>query len=181
AAHSSMGPEDLVAGPVGDAIDFDGEDDEVTFANPITGTTPHTISAWVNQRGDDRQDTLMVLGNGAQNQARFFNTVWFDRTVGVGFYANDWETEVNIHDEGWRLLHWTFDGSVSRWHVAGFLEDGPKTLAPGIDTQGSEGRMGNASAAFGQNMNLDGQVDEARIATSARSPEWILTEYRNQS
>lgn len=35
-----MGPEDRVTGLIGDAFDLDGVDDEITFANPITGTTP---------------------------------------------------------------------------------------------------------------------------------------------
>lgn len=180
-AHSSMEPEDLVDGRIGDAIDFDGSNDEITFTNPITGATPHTISAWVNQRSTGSDDTLIVLGNGAQNQARWFNSVWNRDEVGVGFYANDWETRVDIEGAGWKLLHWTFSGSENRLYVDGVLAAGPRTLGSGISTQGSEGRMGNASGAFGTNMNLDGQIDEARIATVVRSPEWILTEHRNQS
>lgn len=180
-AHGSMGSEDLVAGPIGDAIDFDGSNDEITFTNPISGNMPHTISAWVNQRETDSDDALVVLGNGAQNQARWFHSVWNRDEVGVGFYSNDWETRVDIEGAGWKLLHWTYTGTENRLYVDGALAAGPRTLASGIDTQGSDGRIGNASGPFGTNMNLDGQVDEVRIATVVRSSEWIRTEHRNQS
>lgn len=182
--EASMQPGDLVPGRIGDAIDFDGDDDEITFENPITGGTPHTISVWVNQRDTNSQDALVVLGSSALNQARWFHGVWFGGTVATGFYngGEDWNTGIDIEAQGWTLLHWVYDGTRSRMYRDGELEPGQSTMLSDIDTQGGEGRLGNArSPAFGQDMNLNGQLDEVRIATVVRSAEWIRTEHRNQS
>lgn len=183
AAHTSMQPSDLVTGQIGDAIDFDGSDDEITFVNPISGSGSHTISAWVNQRATSSDDAVVVLGTGAQNQARWFYSARRpDDEVAFGFYANDQITSLNIENDGWTLLHWTFDGTASRVYVNGALVDGPITAGAGVNTQGTAGRIGNVtSTAFGTAMNLDGLADEARIATTARPAEWMRTEFNNQS
>ena len=181
----NMQANDLVTGRVGNALDFDGSNDEITFDNPISGAGPHTISAWVNQRSTTSHDALVVLGNDAPSQARWFYSAYFDNKVAFGFYANDRDPDLVIVNQGWKLLHWTFDGASNRLYVDGALEYGP--IAPpngGINTQGSDGRIGNTppgTPGFGSNMNLDGQADEVRIATTARSAEWIQTEFNNQS
>jgi Concanavalin A-like lectin/glucanases superfamily/Domain of unknown function (DUF2341) len=178
--HSSMQSNDQVSGQIGDAIDFDGVDDEITFTNPIAGTTPHTISAWVNQRPTTTNDALVVLGDGEGNRARWFYGAFFGNNVAVGFYSNDWDTGVAIENDDWRLLHWTYTDRDNILYVDG-VPAGTMRVGNGIDTQGSEGRLGNAAAAFGANMNLNGQLDEVRIATVVRPPEWIQTEFNNQS
>jgi MSHA biogenesis protein MshQ len=179
-AHSSMQPNDLVSGQIGDAIDFDGVDDEITFTNPISGTTPHTISVWVNQRATTSQDALVVLGNGQSNRARFFNSVYFGDAVAVGFYANDWNTGFDLPRNDWKLLHWTYTNRDNVFYVDG-VQQGAMRINSGVDTEGSEGRLGNAAVPFGQGMNLNGQLDEVRIATVVRPAEWIQTEFNNQS
>ena len=52
------------------------------------------------------------------------------------------------------------------------------------NTQGTEGRIGNApggGSGFGPNMGLNGTIDEVRIADVARSPGWIAAEFSNQN
>jgi biopolymer transport protein ExbB len=182
-AHSSMEASDLVAGQIGDALDFDGANDEIAFENPLSGDTPHTISAWVLQRNTFSHDALVVLGNGAGNEARWFYSAYFDSHVAFGFFANDEVTDLDIRGNGWTLLHWTFDGGTgNRLYVNGAPQGGLLTRAAGVDTDGNAGRIGNApSPAFGGGMNLDGQADEVRIATAVRPAEWIRTEFNNQS
>jgi hypothetical protein len=180
-AHSSMQSSDLVPGQIGDGIDFDGSDDEITFTNPISGNMSHTISAWVRQEGTGSQDSVVTLGNGEMNRARWLHSVYFGGTLAAGFYSNDHTTNVDIRDDGWTLLHWTYDGTRSRLHVNGEQAGSSVTPSAGIDTEGSEGRIGDArEPEFGQNMNLNGQIDEVRIATVARPAEWIQTEFNNQ-
>jgi hypothetical protein len=181
-AHTSMQSSDLVPGQIGDGIDFDGSDDEITFVNSISGNTPHTISAWVNQRTTSTNDMVLVLGTGEVERARWLNSARNGDTVGFGFYANDYTSDINIENDDWTLLHWTYDGSTSRLYVNGAQESSDVESGSGVNTQGTDGRIGNApSAAFGSAMNLNGQADEVRIATVARPPEWILTEFNNQS
>ncbi|HWN68563.1 MAG TPA: DUF2341 domain-containing protein [Haliangium sp.] len=180
-AHESMQSGDLVAGQIGNAIDFDGTDDEITFNNPITGSRSHTISAWVNQRSSSNDDAVVVLGTGVMNQARWLYSVRSGGDVAVGFYTNDRTSGTNIENDGWRLLHWTYDGTTSRLYVSG-AQQGADFTAGSVDTRGNTGWIGNVSAAaFGSNLNLNGQIDEVRIATVARPVEWITTEFNNQS
>ncbi|HEX6836430.1 MAG TPA: hypothetical protein VF334_07635, partial [Polyangia bacterium] len=50
------------------------------------------------------------------------------------------------------------------------------------NTMGTTGVIGHApEPAYGTNMGLQGTIDELRIATVARTPGWIATEYANQS
>jgi hypothetical protein len=181
-AHSSMQSSDLVAGQIGDAIDFDGSDDEITFANSISGNTPHTISAWVNQRSTSSDDAVVVLGTGMPQQARWFYSARFGDNVAFGYYANDHVSETNIENDDWTLLHWTYDGNTSRLYVNGAQQGSAITSGSNVNTQGTDGRIGNVpSGAFGSAMNLAGQADEVRIASIARPAEWIETEFNNQS
>ena len=180
-AHASMQASALVPGQIGDAIDFDGSDDEITFVNPLSGNTPHTFSAWVDQKGTGSNDAVVVLGNDNFNRARFLHSV-YSGNVGFGFYSNDEISSLDIRDDGWTLLHWVYDGTRSRLYANGTQVGGVVTLMPGVDTQGSEGWIGNApDPRFGTSLNLKGQVDEVRITTVTRPAEWIRTEFNNQS
>lgn len=182
-AHPEMQADDLVAGQIGDALDFDGSNDEIAFDNPLSGNTPHTISAWVNQRQTNSDDALVVLGTGMPNRARWFYSARFGDLVAFGFFANDEVTGIDIQGDDWTLLHWTYDGGTgNRLYVNGVAVGGLLTRGDGVDTEGNAGRIGNVTSdAFGSNMSLDGQADEVRIATVVRPAEWIRTEFNNQS
>jgi biopolymer transport protein ExbB len=180
-AHSSMQANDLVTGKIGDAIDFDGMDDEIEFQNPISGSGPHTISAWVNQQGTGSDDAVVTLGEDAQHRARFLYSVYTNDSIAVGFYANDVVTTTNIIDDDWTLVHWTYTNRDNVLYVNGASLGGAQ-VGNGVDTRGSEGRLGNATPGnFGPNLNLNGQLDEVRITTAVRPAEWVRTEFNNQS
>lgn len=179
-AHPSMQPNDLVTGKIGDAVDFDGTDDEIEFQNPITGPGAHTISAWVNQRATGSNDAVVTLGEGEQNRARFLYSVFTNDAVGFGFYSNDAVTNANIISDGWTLLHWTYENRDNVIYVNAI--SATARVGSGVDTEGTEGRLGNATPGdFGANINLNGQLDEVRIATVVRPTEWVRTEFNNQS
>lgn len=182
-AHVSMQTSNLVAGQIGNGIDFDGSDDEISFTNPISGGSSHTISAWVNQRTTNSDDAVVVLGTGEMNRARWlYSARRPDDVVAFGFYTNDEISNVNIENDGWTLLHWTYDGTSSRLYINGQSVGGPANAGAGINTQGNAGRIGNVTSTnFGSAMNLDGRADEVRIATVARPAEWVRTEFNNQS
>jgi hypothetical protein len=177
---------DLVASALGRGLRFSGGNDEVTFSNPLLGSTPHTISAWVDQGATVDNDALIVLGTGSCRQARWFHTrfgVGNAENVAAGFYCDDWlDPGFSVVGQGWTLVHWTFGGNdESRLYRDGALAAGPFQHDNPPATQGGSGRLGNASAAFGQNMGLHGVVDEVRISTIERDPAWIATEFANQS
>jgi hypothetical protein len=182
ATSASMNAASLVAGALGRGLSFDGGADQLTFDNPLLGASPHTISAWVQQLATDDNDALVVLGDGACWQARWLHSRFDGGDVAMGFYCDDvLTTGIDLVGSGWRLVHWTYDfPAVSRLYRDGVLAAGPFTHSGAQSTSGGVGRIGNAPGEFGQNMGLNGLVDEVRISNVARSPEWIATEHANQ-
>lgn len=161
-----------VAGKLGGAIDFTANTQQIAFANPLSGNGAHTISAWVSQRATTTNDALVVLGNGAANQARWFHARFDGPTIAVGFYGNDYANPGHdIQGDGFVLLHWVFEGTnrMTRLYRDGAQIGNAFQHAVGINTTGAAGLLGNAPAAFGANMGLAATLDEVRIIASARS------------
>ncbi len=175
-----------VVAQLGRGVSFTGNSAEITFTNPVTGTGPHTISLWVNQTATSDNDALVVLGNSACGQSRWLHGRFDTATIAVGLYCgpNDWANPgVNIIGTGSTLLHWVFEGSnnVSRLYRNGLQVAGPFTHGGTNSTTGTGGHLGNAPGAWGTNMGMHGTMDEVRIATTARAPGWVATEFANQS
>jgi hypothetical protein len=174
---------DSTTGQLGRGIDFQDGADAITFTNPLSGNTPHTISVWINQRVTATNDAIIVMGNAALDQARWFHSRYNQSTIAVGFYTNDYaDPNENIIGGGWVLLDWVFEGQnrMTRLYRDGQLVAGPFQHGNGINTQGTEGMIGNASAGFGSLMGLNATLDEIRIINVARSADWIAAEYANQ-
>ena len=181
---SSLGASDQVTAKLGGGIDFSGNTAErIQFANPLSGNTDHTMSAWVSQRPatPGRYDAIVVLGNGANLAARWFYTR-FQANLAGGFYGggNHRETTTAIADETFTLLHWVFDAGSRQ---GSFFRDGVEVdthaFPTSPDTQGAAGYIGYGPASFGT-VAMNGILDEVRIATVTRRPEWIAAEFANQ-
>lgn len=179
----------LKPGQLGPGVELNNNNQVITFTNPIAGSGPSTFSAWVSQKSTNDNDSLIQIGDGAASRSRFFYTRYNNGgfnggNIGSGLYhgTNDWFTGTNIQDAGLRLLHWTYENQMGRIYVGGAeIAGSPKTYDTPADTTGTDGRIGNAAAAFGSNMDLDGLIDEVRIANVARSAAWIAAEYANQN
>lgn len=182
-AMGGLGPTDQIAAKLGGGVDLDGITKQIQFVNPFAGNVDHTISAWVSQRTATDYDTIVTLGNPAQNESRFFHSHYLNG-VSAGFYQNDLPGSVtDIDNAGWVLLHWTWTAGERRSRVYrnGAQVDN-RQLAAGVNTQGTAGYLGHAPAQWGPNgCALNGTLDEVRLATTARSAGWIATEHANQS
>jgi biopolymer transport protein ExbB len=184
-AIGGLGSAGQVPAQLGGGLDFDGTTNEVAFTNPLLGSGPHTISVWVDQRATTDTEALVVLGDSSCGHARWlhghYGTI---ANVATGFFCADWTTSgVDVTAAGWKLIHWVYDGAgVGRLYRDGQLAAGPFTYtgAP-LTTTGTGGHLGNAPAAYGTNVGAKATLDEVRIATVARSPEWIAAEFANQS
>jgi len=173
---------DSVTAQLGKGIDFNDGTDQITFTNPLSGNTAHTISFWINQRTTGSNDCVVAMGNGQMNEARWFHSRYNGNTVAVGFYTNDWDNPgENIIGGGWTLVHWVYEGNrQSRLYRDGALVAGPFMHGNNIATAGTAGSIGNAPAAFGTNMGLNATLDEVRIINVVRSTAWIAAELANQ-
>lgn len=186
-AQGGLGTSDQVPAQLGGGVDFDGNNDEISFTNPFAGGGDHTISAWVNQRTVNAFDSIVTVGAAQAGQSRWLHSDINGR-MGAGFYGPDWDGTVlpNLVGDGWVLVHWVFDGPTrqSRIYVDG-VEVGTDTFAGGtINTQGTGGHLGNAPNQWGPGGNnpcaLNGILDEVRLSTAERDAGWIATEHANQ-
>jgi hypothetical protein len=182
-ASGGLNGTNVVTGQLGRGLDFEGAGHQLAFTNTLTGNGAHTMSAWVNQRTTGSNDALIVIGNAACNQARWFHTRYNASTVANGFYCSDWDNPgVDIQGDGWVLVHWVYNGAgAGRLYLNGAMAAGPHTYITPPATAGAGGFIGNAPAGFGATMGIVATLDEVRIATVARSAGWIATERNNQS
>lgn len=181
---TALMPNDSVEAQLGRGIDFSDGTDQIAFTNPLTGNTPHTISAWINQRTTTSNDCIMSLGTGATNQSRWFHSRFNSATIATGFYGNDYTTvNEDVIGDGWVLLAWVYEGTnrTSRIYRNGTLVAGPFTHNMGVNTQGTAGLIANAPAAYGTNMGINATLDEVRITNVARSANWLAAEALNQA
>jgi hypothetical protein len=183
ATSVSMSSSNRTVGAVGRGLAFGDDLEQLTFANPLDGSSAHTISAWVDQDTVAHNSALVVLGNGVCGQARWLHTRFTGGAVATGFYCDDWtDTAVDVQADGWTLVHWTYAANgTSRLYVDGALAAGPFDHAGTQSTVGTAGFIGNAPAPFGVPMNFEGGIDEVRLADVVRTPEWIAAEHANQS
>jgi Concanavalin A-like lectin/glucanases superfamily/Domain of unknown function (DUF2341) len=181
-AGGGLGPNDRVRGQLGDGLDFDGNVEQIQFANPMTGANPHTISAWVSQRTAFSFDAIMVVGTNATNLSRWFYTHYTTPTLAVGFYGNDWSNVgSNVDNAGFVLVHWVFEGGNRRSRMyRGGAEVGTMVHGNNINTAGTVGYIGYGPVGWGASVGLNGVLDEVRISSMARSAGWIATEFANQ-
>ncbi len=173
-----------VSGAIGEAIRFDGFDDKLEDPSHdvvLTAGQDFTIEAWVRVANPELAQTVLTfdccspgayLHSGepamyAYDPSDGNPNTWVDsngtRTVEDG----EWHHVVyrriggtlEVYDDG------QFHGSGA---YPGFASPSPSTLEIGAeDTDGD--------------WNFDGDLDEVRISFVPRSPEWIGTEYANQS
>lgn len=168
---------------LGGGLTFAASADTITFTNPLTGANPHTVSVWVRQPAVTHVSAILVVGTGAQNQARWLYSHYTGSTMAVGFYSNDWVANSNLDGASWVLLHWVLEpnGKNHLYRDGQEIAGSPTTLN-NIATMGTTGIIGHApEPTYGTNTGLEGSIDELRIATVVRSPGWIATEYANQN
>ena len=173
-----------VPAKLGAGLAFDGGAGQIKFVNPLLGSVPHTISAWLDQRTTVDNDVVIQLGTGATNQARWL-AGFYDNAGGfaAGFYTNNVvpSPTLSIQNTGPHLLHWVCEGmnKKNRLYVDGVVVAN-LTLASVNTTVGTDGTIANAPAPFGPTNGMHGTLDEIRIATVMRSDDWIATEAKNQ-
>lgn len=177
---------DQVAGKLGGSVHFDGSGNEhIDFTNPLTGTGPHTISAWVNQQTVNHNSAIVTVGTNNNDQARFVYGSYGGGDVGAGLYNDDWTTtNTDIENAGWKLVHFTYEGMNKKAHlfVNGVEIMPAKTFMNAANTAAGTGYIGFApQPSFGNPTEMLGQLDEVRISTTTRNAAWCATEFANQS
>jgi hypothetical protein len=189
---TDSGGSSSVTGKVGLGRSFDGVNDYIYTTNAITsGYTNLTLEAWVKTSSATGVPILSFEGN---NRTGTTNAYW-DSGLYVGtdhylyFYVyydatNYFPHAVGSYNDGtWHHLVGVSNSATGSTYV---YVDGSQADTAGrtdLDTTSRYWRIGsykNVDSVAGADGYFNGQVDEVRISTAARSACWIRTEYDNQ-
>lgn len=186
----AVGGPTAATGKLGGGFAIDGNDDEITFTNPYSGNTSHTMSAWVDITRVTNLGTLILVGNPNNGQARFIDTN-YNAGIGYGFFGagNDRPDQSAAVAAGFKLVHWVYEkngaSQVGRLYIDGVQQGGDQSLnGVSINTGTGGGHLGLSPGNFGPSGNpntVEGVLDEVRLAGVARDGAWIQTEFTNQN
>lgn len=191
--YNPLGPgwtsSNLVDGAVGTGWRFDGEDVYAYIDYLASADSSFTVSAWfANSQAVDKGAMAFQSPFGGWSMS-------FQRTQGDP--NGDLETLngvmswlPDILDGDPHHFTWTLDAVADtvRFYLDGvernyWLRYTPPGKPGPVWTDGViDGRVGIISPAYYNPLDIaDGVADEFRLVEGVRSPEWVLTEFRNQS
>jgi hypothetical protein len=179
----AMTSADLVDGIVGQSIDFDGSDDHLdlgTMDADLTGGV--TLCGWMNYDGFNWWSRLMDCGLGASDNVFFIG----NRAASDDARWENWGPSsggtVDVDDvfiqDAWVHVCGTIgaDGAME------FYKNGESV---GSVNGANPGNVARSSCYIGKSnwggdQAYDGQTDEVRLSTVARSADWIALNYATQ-
>ncbi|MFX0052156.1 MAG: DUF2341 domain-containing protein, partial [Candidatus Hermodarchaeota archaeon] len=170
---NNMDMSDLINGQIGEGFNFDSADSEFLTSLSTITLKEFTFSLWVNPENHPDWEVLMNFDTGGSN-IRYFaiapdNSLCYDGEGGISYFGS--VIPANI----WQFFVLTYDGSQMRAYRNGnqFGSAVFKTIQQRTDDF--------EVASYGNGIELfDGQMDEVRISSIARSADWIATSYNNQ-
>jgi hypothetical protein len=153
-------------------------------------TSAITISTWVNFTGGDTYSGLFSSRDGSTGSS--FSGITFDNSGGTPQYLiGTWNgsqhlsstlNQVYTHAGSWVYVAMTVTGNTMVLYVGadGTVYSDTATISGSSYSNTFGFRLGQDNGP-GLTRYMTGSFDEARIAYTARSADWIATEYSNQS
>lgn len=170
-----------VESKVGNQQQFDGVDDRIQIGSVFSiGTTNSTMSGWVTLDADTGKGMFMKLGTNSNG----YGVGWGDSsTDNVGnkliviYDAVRWIVTSATLATGTYFVAVVINGSgVPSVYLNGALVN--SYSGTNMNTPGTTSQIG---AAVSGSRYFTGKVDEVRYVNSARTANWLLTEFRNQN
>lgn len=174
----SMLTTDQVPGQIGGSLDFDGSNDYINFGSGCPVVNAWTVEFWLNPNSPSDYDRLFMQGSNACG-SRQLTVYWKSPSNHLEIYradgsGNPQKASTSLLDGRWSHFAWTYDGSST--HT--IYIDG--TSFPGTPSGGSIGVGGYLYMGRRDTGNYwHGGLDEFRLSTSARSADWIGTQYQS--
>ena len=178
------GLDENAAGKIDGADDFDG-DDYIHIANSnslnITGDKL-TLEAWVKWDIDPAtgDSWANIINKAADNEWRLHhsqNNANFEFAVNTDA-GGSWGQSTTQPQQGvWYHVVGVYDGSKPHIYVNGQHDGEGWCVGGNIDVSSSDVNIGRRTA---NDRYFNGAIDEVRISATARSGDWIKTEYNNQ-
>jgi len=172
-----------VTGKVGTAGAFNGSNSAIDCARKdasLDAPTAFTLQAWVNPNSGNSTNIIVTKGTAAGTNGQYLLRMNGNNLV-VGMYSNGWHYFVSnqsIPNGSWSKLDATWDGSTLHLFVNGILDSNTAAVASPVSPNTVDLNVGNVA---GSSM-FSGIVDEVRVVPqAARTADWIVAEYNNQS
>ena len=164
-------------GKIEGADSFDGVNDYVDLCNNLGYTTQVSAFAWFKSQGAPAGNYHIIFG-GQELEISIYTTGY----LRTGVYTN--QRYVSNHGSGltdgnWHYVGFIFNGSTKKSYIDGAFVGEQTAIAGSLTYSFANRRMGRWGASSVYYAN--GAIDEVRISNSARSADWIKTEYSNQN
>lgn len=179
-----VGSVGTTTGKIGISGNFNGVNNNyinVPNSSSLAITADISLSAWIKSSSPAVYQSILNRMAGLQSYALYVDYSTYIGFVMRGTSENSMlvNPEVPPNDGNWKLLTATYDGTFAKIYINGVLVR--QVLNTGsITDSGSDLRIGDDILQYG-NAPFLGQIDEARVSNTSRSPSWIATEYNNQS
>ncbi len=165
------------AGRIGGGASFDGSDAFINLGDPSTfpsGTSPRTICVWANPSSlPGGYAWPVAYGTPSGSEAMFIGAN--GSSLIAGSYGNDL-TVPNFWSAGtWQFVCNVYDGSTAYAYGNGTLMASASKSWNLVPQYAYIGKQVNGGEYW------PGSIDEVTISSAALSPDWIATEYNNQS
>ncbi len=149
----------------------------ISLANPSSFpiTTSWTVSAWLKPVPGNH--VAVFWGQGSNNGPHIGMNYPIFNSWRVAFWGGATCDGGSLDTNNLQQIVGTFDGSNLRLYKNGSLVAGPTAATPTTSSV-PEALIGRGALG---NSPWTGDIDEVRIAATARSAAWILTEYNNQN
>jgi hypothetical protein len=174
----------LINGPTfngdnGGSIVFDGSNDFINFTslNPITSSSPFTLTSWLNVKTHSTYGISLFIGNGSGNNSAYLGYVTAaqngaSNSIGGGFYGINMGSGISTNT-GWHYVVLSYTGNDAYLYVDGVLRVTRNShIAALTNTSIVIGK-----ANIGTTFSFNGNVGASSIYNRALSPTEILQNY----
>ena len=148
-----------------------------------SGTSPRTLETWFKKTdGNTAGEEAVGYGNNTASGDRF--AVYFGSGAVYAENQNDSRSFPWSNDGNWHYIALVLPAGGSKTSDILMYLDGVAQSASGgsltLATSTADFVVGTIAGAHG-NAGFNGLVDEVRVSNTARSADWIATEYNNES
>ncbi len=184
---TNIGTSDI-SGKIADGQDFNSNSDKIDVGNFSVSGSALTISSWFKADDFDYDDGRIISKSTSSNESDHYFML---STVASNGYKLRFRLKTNNSTS--TLIASSGNLSASTWYYATAVYDGTNmklylnnTLVGSTSKSGTMNTNSAVDVFIGNNPGseikpFDGIIDEVRISNTARSSDWIATEYNNQS
>jgi hypothetical protein len=151
-------------------------------ASAIEVAGPLTVEVWAEFADVSLYKTLIgnldLSGMGGYELILSTGPKMYLQTSGGGTFHFT-GSDSNITPGLWYHIVGTYDGTIGNIYINGLAQSSPFSSAAALPASSKNVSIGRRTD--GATDYFNGLMDEVRLSNVARSADWILTEYRNQS